>query len=370
MYGYQEFAEQQKRRKIIIALAIACVLVGLLSAGLNFYVRHLHTPQVIPVFAPVVEMPGSSPVIATNVVHEIFSYIPGRQTRLIPLCWSAGIFYDTVTRTIPLPYGAYVVSTTQNAAYYIHEIELAGVYLPRKSGWVRYIGTFLMHKRQDGSRLYLRTRGPVIPIYFNNGYYSYVRLVGLRELYHTIVVIDPGHGGHDTGARNVLGRARPQEADIVLAISQKLLDYFDEPGVLLVPTRTADEFVDLDVRYRIANFVADYFISIHTNADDRSRQSRGMLTLYGNAPGSDELAYMLQTAMMGVLGGRDRGISHAPQFRILRNSVVPVALLELLFLSNPDDAARMSDPATQYLIARAIGDVIRELARKNYDPYV
>ena len=360
--NYQEFAEKEKLRKIIFPLVIACVVVALLSAGLNFYVSQMAPPEVIPVVAPVQEM---QPVVASSTVLELFSNFQQPQTRLIPLCWDAGIFYDPITRRIPLPYGVDVVSVTQNVAYYIHEIELSGVYLPRKTRWLMYASPFLLNINQYGNRLSLRTRGPVVATYFNNGEYSYIRLVNLSDIYHTIVVIDPGHGGHDTGARNVLGAARPQEADIVLAISQKLLEYFDEPGVLLIPTRTTDEFVELHDRHHIANRAADYFISIHTNADSRSRHSRGMLTLYGDAPGSEELAYKLQTAMVDALGARDRGISHAPEFSILRNSIVPVALLELLFLSNSEDAARMSDPDTQFLVAQTIAEVIRELSRKN-----
>jgi len=367
LYNYQEFAEKQKLRKIIIALTIACVLVVLLSAGLNFYASYISQPETIPVVMPVAGVWEDPPVVASETIYELLIDTPHSQTRLIPLCWDTGLFYDPTTRTIPLPYGVSVVSVTQNTAYYIHEIELYGVYLPTKNRWLMYANPFVTNINQHGNLLQLRTRGPVVATYFNNGEYSYIKLVNLHNVYHTVVVIDPGHGGHDSGAINVLGRGAPSEADIALTISQKLLDYFDVPGVLLIPTRTTDEFVRLSDRHQIANRVAaNYFISIHVNADDRSRLSRGMLTLYGNAPGSAELAYTLQAALAYALGARDRGISHAPEFSILRNSNVPVALLELLFLSNPEDAARMSDPNTQYLIARTIADVIHELSRKNY----
>jgi len=367
LYTYQEFADKQKRRKKIIVLAIACGLVSLLSMGINFYASHFGQPVAIPVILPVAPTWEDTPVVAADAVYELLYDIPRLQTRLIPLCWDAGIFYDPTTRTIPLPYGVSVASVTQNTAYYIHEIELQGVNLPAKNRWLMYTNPFVTNINQNGNILQLRTRGPVVATYFNNGEYSYIGLVNLHNIYHTVVVIDAGHGGHDPGAVNVLGRSAPSEADIALAISQKLLDYFDEPGVLLIPTRTTDDFVPLFDRHQIANRVAaNYFISIHANADDRSRLSRGMLTLYGNAYGSAELAYTLQTALAGVLGARDRGISHAPEFRILRNSNVPVALLELLFLSNPEDATHMSDPDTQYLIARTIANVIRELSQRNY----
>lgn len=84
---------------------------------------------------------------------------------------------------------------------------------------------------------------------------------------HT-VVIDPGHGGKDSGATGKLSK----EKDIVLAIGLKLGKYIEEnlPEVKVVYTRTTDEFIPLYQRAEIANkATADLFISIHANSNPR-----------------------------------------------------------------------------------------------------
>lgn len=84
------------------------------------------------------------------------------------------------------------------------------------------------------------------------------------------VVIDPGHGGKDSGA---LGR-KSKEKDIVLSIALKLGTYIEEniPDVKVIYTRTTDKFVELDVRADIANKnKADLFISLHCNGNKDSR---------------------------------------------------------------------------------------------------
>lgn len=213
----------------------------------------------------------------------------------------------------------------------------------------------------SGNTLIIRTGYGVRPEYLLDEDYGVIQFTNLRDIYHTIIVIDPGHGGMDTGARNVLGGDTPRESEIVFAISQKLLYVFDAPGVLLLPTRTEDIYTSANARYSLANKVADYFISIHTNADGDSNMSQGMLTLYGSAPGSGELAQVFQNALVYALGSRDRGTSYSPEIRVIRNTVVPAVLLELLFLSNPEEAARLTDPEVQLLIAQTIAEVIYTL---------
>jgi N-acetylmuramoyl-L-alanine amidase len=195
----------------------------------------------------------------------------------------------------------------------------------------------------------------------------YIELVDPRETYHTIVVVDAGHGGHQPGASSYhrrTDRNAPSEAQINLAIVQNLLEIFDEPGILLIPTRTENQFLSTAERTAIANDIGDYFISVHCNADRYSNRPNGTLTLYGIADGSEELARVFQDALISALGSRDRGIHYSPQFHILRESEIPVILLELLFLSNADDATRLAQPQTQMLIAQTIADTIVNLSNK------
>jgi N-acetylmuramoyl-L-alanine amidase len=369
MYEYEQLKQEQKFFTIIFALSIVCAALIFLAAGLNIYVLYMRGGRAVPV---VLQGETETPPIYVKEIVEaeqelclqsfLSAIIPSAsvpERPLVALCWEADIFYDPITDTINLPPGVSVTSVSHNPAYYIHEIILDGVNLPRLNRLFMVYSRLLINIEQNGNTLNIRTRhGAAVQISPEGDYF---RLVNLRDIYHTIVLIDPGHGGIDTGARNVLGRNFPQESEIVLAISQKLFEIFDEPGILLIPTRTEDVAVDNGVRFHLANRVADYFISIHANACNRSRNSRGTLTLYGRARGSAQLAYTLQNALAVALGSQNRGTEFSSEFRILNGSNVPVALLELLFMSNPDEARRLSDPATQTLIARTIADVIKGL---------
>lgn len=347
----QDFFVTQKlfRFTLICAVFVVCVV------GVAVITRHLRQNEVIPAMREIFPTQAHTLFWEENIEYSPQVHI--RQIPIIALCYESGIFYDPSNDTITLPEGVSIISTTHNAAFYIHEIVLDGVYLPRDNRLFMVYSPLVINIEQYGNTLNIRTRHGTI---VNDGD-GYMQLVNLRDIYHTIVIIDPGHGGLDSGAPNVRGRSYPAESEIVLAISQKLLEIFDEPGILLIPTRTENVAVDNGDRYRLANRVADYFVSIHANACDRSRYSRGTLTLYGAAEGSAELAYSFQTALAHALGSNDRGIGTDLGLRILRNSNVPVALLELLFLSNPEEAARLANPATQTLIAETLADVLRGL---------
>src|SRR5207244_11670066 len=96
----------------------------------------------------------------------------------------------------------------------------------------------------------------------NDGTRSLVRSLGLKLLR---VVIDAGHGGHDTGS---IGPGRFTEKELVLDVAQRLRDMIEmELGAEVVMTRTDDTFVPLESRTAIANQQeADLFVSIHANS--------------------------------------------------------------------------------------------------------
>ena len=337
---------------IAIILGVVCTFFILCAIGLNLFARYANQTQTVPAAAqitgkhvalqPVIQVPAT---VSTPAQAPIFS-----------ICLASGLFFDPIINKFTLPPGVTVLSATSNYAYSVHDITLGGVNLPRRSR------VFILHSdlvvviEERGNTLRIHTQHGATFSHCPKG--SYIQLKNLRDIYHTIVVIDPGHGGMDTGAVNVLGSGAPSESDIVLAISQKLLGMFDEPGVLLVPTRTEDVFMQNNARYRLANRIADYFISIHVNACEVSRQSGGTLTLYGNAPGSAGLADTFQGALADALGSRNRGTEHSTAFRILNGANVPVIILELLFLSNPEEAALLGDKDTQMLIAQTLAEAI------------
>lgn len=289
--------------------------------------------------------------------YEPIAEAPYEPTVFFALCPTQGIHFYPSYNKIYIPYTITIQDIAHNPAFYIHDITLADAYLPRENTLFLLYSNLIINIAQQDNTLSIRTRYPA-KVTHNGGY---LQVTNLRDIYHTIILIDPGHGGLDTGAPNALGRHYPSESAIVLDISNLLLEIFDHPGILLVPTRTTDEFVDNTQRYRLANRLADYFISIHGNACAVSRQTAGTLTLYGQAPGSHDLAYALQEAIAYALQSRNRGIQYAPEFRILYGSNVPVVMLELLFMSNPNEVTRLMDQATQLKIATAIAEVIKTL---------
>lgn len=211
-----------------------------------------------------------------------------------------------------------------------------------------------------------------------------------QDTFRTIV-IDPGHGGSEVGA---VGPSGLTEKDLVLDIANRLSDLIVQRlGLEVRLTRDGDIDKTLEDRTAFANNLkANVFVSIHANSyrgrgvhgaetfflsdqatDDDARRvaliENGALELQGPAAGDDELRMLLwdmaQTAHLqesGVLaemiqanlnslgGTTNRGIKQAP-FRVLRGANMPAVLVEVGFLSNPEDERMLADPAHRQRIA-------------------
>ena len=191
------------------------------------------------------------------------------------------------------------------------------------------------------------------------------------------IVIDPGHGGHDPGAK---GKG-VTEAELVLDVALRLEKLLQKaPGVEVILTRRTDEFVALQERTAIANREgADLFLSIHANASPNA-QARGVETYFlnfannlraaavaarenaasGQAMGalpdfvkaialnnkldeSRDFATQVQRAMVERLRGankrvKDLGVKQAP-FVVLIGAAMPSVLAEISFVTNPQEAS-------------------------------
>jgi N-acetylmuramoyl-L-alanine amidase len=211
-----------------------------------------------------------------------------------------------------------------------------------------------------------------------------------------IVVIDPGHGGLETGAK---GRFGNLEKDITLAVSLKLKAMIEkEMGFEVVLTRDRDMDVSIENRSAIANNQkAGLFISIHANGSVQ-RKAAGSETFFLSLNATDEetrrlaylennstelqsridpstdndlmmilwdmaqnayikqssrLAELVQSELDAMLGTRNRGIKQAP-FRILTGVACPAILVEAAFISNPDEEQKLASDAFQTKVAEAI----------------
>lgn len=182
------------------------------------------------------------------------------------------------------------------------------------------------------------------------------------------VVLDAGHGGPDGGAVSQSGLI---EKDLNLAIALQLRDYLQQSGAVVYLTREADE--DLagdgtkgyrkrkaeDLKQR-AKFVedkkADMMISIHMNSIPSTKWSGAQTFYYPNHEGNSALALFIQEEIKRNLENTSRLAAKAPNTVYLLQAVksVPSALVEVGFLSNPGEAAKLADGLYQKQVAASI----------------
>ncbi len=206
----------------------------------------------------------------------------------------------------------------------------------------------------DGTRVVLDLAEDQVPVVSGRereGYYEIV--VGFRRssIAGRIIALDPGHGGSDPGATGPSGIT---EREINLRIAAKTVALLEAAGATVVATRTTDVGVPIYDRPAIANAAgAEVFISIHANADPL-RVAEGTETYhYPNHDDSERLAQILHHQLVNALGSNDRRVRYG-NFAVLRESKMPAALIECLYLSSPHEERRLMDPAVQENIARSI----------------
>lgn len=217
------------------------------------------------------------------------------------------------------------------------------------------------------------------------------------------VVIDAGHGGHDTGA---IGKKGTREKDVALAISLRLAKILEEAGMDVVLTRDDDTFVRLEDRTRMANDArGDLFISVHCNAAV-NRKLRGVetytlnlssdryamrlaarenasseksisdlqfiladLATKANTEESTRLAEHVHGSIVGSLRAKysdvkDLGNKEA-LFYVLLGARMPAILVETSFLSHPEEEKRLATPAYQERLAKSIAEGVLAFLGKN-----
>ncbi|MEJ2481862.1 MAG: N-acetylmuramoyl-L-alanine amidase [Gemmatimonadota bacterium] len=221
------------------------------------------------------------------------------------------------------------------------------------------------------------------------------------------VTVDPGHGGHDPGTVN--RRTGAREKDIVLSVGRRLAEELRRrPGFEVELTREDDRFIPLKDRPKQARTSgSDLFVSIHVNAepnggsrangfetyflsparnDESSRVARlensvlelegetldfngeapidkivSMIVLEGNRDVSQDFGEYVQEGMARVAVGKDRGTKPGP-FWVLVGATghMPAVLVELGFITNAKDVAKLTDAEYQERLAVALADSIEE----------
>jgi N-acetylmuramoyl-L-alanine amidase len=186
---------------------------------------------------------------------------------------------------------------------------------------------------------------------------------GPRVARGSAVIIDPGHGGADSGA---VGLSGLREADVTLAISRLVHDDLAAQGIASVMTRADDSTVPLEERPDLAiRNGGIVFVSIHANGS-RSIGSAGTETYY-RTPESQAFARVMQSEVTQALGEPDRGI-HTADFYVLVNTPMPAVLVETAFITNPSEEAMLRDPSVQQRIADAIARAIAKYLAAERQP--
>ena len=199
-----------------------------------------------------------------------------------------------------------------------------------------------------------------IEIHEFNAYYL-IRLMNPREKYQRIVVIDPGHGGQPGAVYNDV-----RAADLNLAIAGKLVRLIEECGYMTAfTTRGEDVFVSLSDRAQFANNIGDIMVTIHHNAWYNPYVS-GVESFYllndndnHRSLTSQEFAAIMQGRVVAHTGRNNRGHRTA-NFTVLRYSQIPSALIEVGFMSNPQEFAAITSEEYQWRVARAIFEGLHE----------
>ncbi len=194
-----------------------------------------------------------------------------------------------------------------------------------------------------------------------------------------VIVLDAGHGAPDGGA----DYGNLYEKDIALNITNYLRDYLQEQGALVLMTRETDtDLADpgqkgysarksVDLRRR-ADFIkksdGDLFVSVHLNASP-SESWRGAQTFYHpKSEANAKVASFIQDSFRAQLGNTNRSASSLSNIYLLKQAPMPSALVEVGFLTNPNERDLLKTEAYQKKIAGAIYNGIMRYYTKEPTP--
>jgi N-acetylmuramoyl-L-alanine amidase len=175
------------------------------------------------------------------------------------------------------------------------------------------------------------------------------------------ICIDPGHGGRDSGT---VGGDGTLEKTIALDVAKRVAQGLEANGAAVVMTRDTDRFVRLEDRVRVCNAAgAGLFVSIHANGF-YSADVHGFELYYlgdESAPEAGRAAEHIRRALADAVEARDRGVRRA-DFTVLSRTTCPAVLVEVGYLSNRAECARLLDEAYRQRVADAIVAGIVEYA--------
>ena len=195
-----------------------------------------------------------------------------------------------------------------------------------------------------------------------------VAIDSAKNLYSKVVVIDPGHGGHDDGTTSL--NKIYKEKNVVLSIAYTYFrNYLNDDDLKVYWTRKDDTYPTLPERAAFAKKVdADLFISIHMNSAGKNTKPKGTEVFYStrnnilqpNGLSSYTMASMFLKNITSTLNMANRGVK-SNVFVVTNMNTVPAVLVEYGFLTNTDDLAKFSKLENQDKAAEILYDTIEEI---------
>lgn len=165
----------------------------------------------------------------------------------------------------------------------------------------------------------------------------------------TTVVLDAGHGAHDSGTRTRKGTL---EKDMALDVTLRIAPKLQAAGFKTVLTRKRDVFVTLDDRVRISDkYQNAVFVSIHFN--DAGRKQVAGVESYYFSPESKQMAERLVRVLSDATGATNRA-ARVARFRVLRTNLNPAVLMECGYLTTVREAALIVQPSYREKIAEGV----------------
>jgi len=185
------------------------------------------------------------------------------------------------------------------------------------------------------------------------------------EIFSKIVLLDAGHGGIDPGA--IYNKTYEKTLNFKI-LNTYVKDYFTGSDIKVYFTRETDVLVDLYKRAEYAKEVeADLFISLHMNANNSSSvkgtqvfYSKNNNTKLTSGLSSYLLAKQMVNNLSNALGTTNRGVS-AADFVVVKYNTVPAVLIELGFMSNASDYAKLTDAVYQKKAAKTIYETVEKI---------
>lgn len=203
--------------------------------------------------------------------------------------------------------------------------------------------------------------------------YLYIDFLTPQELYDKVVVIDAGHGGNAPGAVKQGINEKDIDLDIVLKLKE-IFDASEDKSVGVYYTRLEDVNPSFENRVGLANKShADLFISVHSNSTQSGKMSsiNGTQVMYdeqkeNEALGTRGLAQICLEEVIAQTGSSNKGLVEGNDIYIIRSSEVPVALIEVGFMTNQTELNNLRSEEYQSKVAQGIYNAIMRAFAEGY----